>query len=326
LGAARTRPSHGGRRRSRRGHVPAWELVREYVEDQVAIGRYPPGAWLPSVRELARELNINRNTVSKVYLSLASNGVLEAVPGLGVRAPRGVSSSGSREGQLQAEIESLVRVARLQGVNREWLLDRVFEVTRDAYAKLAVKVSFVECDLEEARVLAQNLSEHLGIEVAPIVLSHLVTDPRGLADGQDIVATASYHLPEVSAALRGTKTRIVGMDAAPSHETLLRIARMAETGKTIVIVCRNDRTLEQVQRTVALHARGRIVGHTINDGTRLQSDLEAADVVITDYVTKEAVSRMSTRAELITVRFQIEKRSIESLRETVLEHNAVRRA
>lgn len=321
-GAVPAKRVASSRRRLLRAQAPTWQLVREYLEDQIAVGRYPPGTWLPSVRELAKDLKINRNTVSKVYQSLGRDGLLEAVRGRGVRVLRAAAKSGSGESRLLGEIEGLVHEARAQGVSRDWLIGRVSSIARATYASLSVHVGFVECNVHDARVLARDLSEHLGIEIAPIVLNDVLADPRGVAAGKDIVATTLFHLQEVNTALAGLPPEVVGVNHAPSHETLLQIARL-KPGITIAVACNNDRTLGLVQRIVGLYARGRILGCTTDDLSKLKENVESADVVIVDSLSREPVGKFAPRGSIITVEFHIEKQSIEYLRETVLQRHDV---
>lgn len=316
------RPASAGRRRLLREQAPTWQLVREYLEDQIAIGRYPAGAWLPSVRELAKDLKINRNTVSKVYQALGRDGVLEAVRGRGVRVLRAAAKSSSTEARLVAEIESLVREARLQGVSRDWLVGKVSSTARDTYAQLAVQVGFVECNAHDAKILATDLSEHLGLEIAPVVLNDLLADPAAVASGHDIVATTLFHLQEVNTALSGLSPEVVGMNHAPSHETLLQIARL-KPGITIAVACSNDRTLGLVQRIVGLYARGKMLACTSDDAAQLARNLEAADVVIVDSRSREVVEKLAPHGSIIEVEFHIEKQSIEYLRDAVLRRHDV---
>jgi GntR family transcriptional regulator len=42
-----------------------------------------PGEALPSIRPLAEELRVNRNTIAKAYAELESQGVIETIPGKG---------------------------------------------------------------------------------------------------------------------------------------------------------------------------------------------------------------------------------------------------
>lgn len=52
--------------------------VVEWFKHNVILGMYAPGDKIPSVRELALKLEINPNTVVKVYDILNSEGLIEA--------------------------------------------------------------------------------------------------------------------------------------------------------------------------------------------------------------------------------------------------------
>jgi GntR family transcriptional regulator len=55
----------------------------DQVRYAAASGALRPGEPLPSIRPLAEELRVNRNTVAKAYAELESQGVIETVPGKG---------------------------------------------------------------------------------------------------------------------------------------------------------------------------------------------------------------------------------------------------
>ncbi len=64
------------------------QIVRQ-VKFAVADGAVVQGELIPSVRELARELAINPNTVARAYRQLQDDGVLEPVRGRGVAVAQG---------------------------------------------------------------------------------------------------------------------------------------------------------------------------------------------------------------------------------------------
>lgn len=82
------------------------QIVRQ-VKFAVADGAIRSGELVPSVRELARELAINPNTVARAYRELQDDGVLETVRGTGLA----VAANARR--QCQAERAKLIR-ARLK--------------------------------------------------------------------------------------------------------------------------------------------------------------------------------------------------------------------
>lgn len=63
--------------------VPLYAQVVEQIRALVASRAYRPGDRLPSVRELAASLRLNRNTVAKAYQALEIGGVIETRAGQG---------------------------------------------------------------------------------------------------------------------------------------------------------------------------------------------------------------------------------------------------
>jgi GntR family transcriptional regulator len=63
--------------------VPISRQIADQIAGLYASGALRPGERLPSVRELARELAVNQNTVLRVYERLCGDGVLEMRHGQG---------------------------------------------------------------------------------------------------------------------------------------------------------------------------------------------------------------------------------------------------
>ena len=56
--------------------TPIWSQIEDGVRRLVASGALKPGAAVPSVRDLAKDLRINPATVAKAYQRLTDGGVL----------------------------------------------------------------------------------------------------------------------------------------------------------------------------------------------------------------------------------------------------------
>jgi GntR family transcriptional regulator len=62
---------------------PAYLQLVDQIRYAAASGAIRPGEPLPSIRPLAEELRLNRNTVAKAYTELESQGVIETIAGKG---------------------------------------------------------------------------------------------------------------------------------------------------------------------------------------------------------------------------------------------------
>jgi GntR family transcriptional regulator len=63
--------------------TPIYLQIVEQVKAAASSGALQPGEALPSIRPLAEELRVNRNTVAKAYSELENQGVIETLPGRG---------------------------------------------------------------------------------------------------------------------------------------------------------------------------------------------------------------------------------------------------
>jgi len=63
--------------------MPIYLQMVEQIKAAAASGALQTGEALPSIRPLAEELRVNRNTVAKAYSELERLGVIETVPGRG---------------------------------------------------------------------------------------------------------------------------------------------------------------------------------------------------------------------------------------------------
>ncbi len=93
--------------------VPIYRQLVDQVRRLAACGRLTEGEFLPSVRQVAQELQINPMTVSKAYSLLEQEGVLENVRGQGMRlkAPPPAGYLRDRRAALKPLLEQVAAAA-----------------------------------------------------------------------------------------------------------------------------------------------------------------------------------------------------------------------
>ncbi len=100
---------------------PIWRQIEEGVQHLVARGALASGSAVPSVRDLARDLQVNPATVFKAYQRLTDAGVLTVRRGEGTfvaAAPPPLSDT-SRSDRLREEAVRYASVAVTLGASRE---------------------------------------------------------------------------------------------------------------------------------------------------------------------------------------------------------------
>jgi GntR family transcriptional regulator len=63
--------------------APIWQQIEEGMRRMIALGALSPGDAVPSVRDLARKLRVNPNTVARAYQRLTDRGVFSVRRGDG---------------------------------------------------------------------------------------------------------------------------------------------------------------------------------------------------------------------------------------------------
>src|SRR6185295_8037144 len=103
---------------------PVYLQVVDQIKAAAASGVLQPGEPLPSMRPLAEQLRINRNTVAKAYTELESQGVIETLAGKGCFVTQNNSpfKKAVRQKMLADEIDAaIVQAHHLQVDDKEFL-------------------------------------------------------------------------------------------------------------------------------------------------------------------------------------------------------------
>ena len=108
---------------------PVYLQLVDQIRYAAASGGLRTGEPLPSIRPLAEELRVNRNTVAKAYAELENQGVIETIPGKGcfLKENNSPFNKQVRQKLMLAEIDEAVVMAHHLQVDREKFLALVKE-------------------------------------------------------------------------------------------------------------------------------------------------------------------------------------------------------
>jgi len=108
---------------------PVYLQVVDQIKAAAATGTLQAGEALPSIRPLAEELRVNRNTIAKAYGELENQGVIETLPGKGcfVRPNNSPLKKDVRRKLLIEEIDEVIVQAHHLAVPQAEFLELVRE-------------------------------------------------------------------------------------------------------------------------------------------------------------------------------------------------------
>ena len=121
---------------------PVYLQLVDQVKSAIASGAVKAGDSLPSIRPLAEDLRVNRNTIAKAYSELESQGVIETAAGRGSFISGHASSlrKDARVRLLTSEIdEAVVQAHHLQVTKADFL--RLAEDRFESFEKRRLRAS-----------------------------------------------------------------------------------------------------------------------------------------------------------------------------------------
>jgi GntR family transcriptional regulator len=115
---------------------PMYLQIMEQIKQRIAVGDWNEGQSIPSIRQLAVDLQVSVITVKRAYLELEREGVIVTQQGKGshVASNPGLGAR-LREQELEQHLEQATRIAALLGMRPKELAGRL----REAGDRLAEK-------------------------------------------------------------------------------------------------------------------------------------------------------------------------------------------
>jgi len=199
--------------------------IAQMLEKKIRSGAYEQDSKLPTVRDLAEELKVNKNTVVRAYQSLKRKGYLELVRGSGAFVRGREPIPGNSSSYWQEQFDRLIEEAKRREINRENMLTMLEQSVDRVYSRGKVRIAFVECNAEDIQAMSAQLSAGTGHSLEGLMLSDFSTRSAEMARRFDLIVTTFYHLSQVTDALDSDKEKIVGVNSVPRWQAWSRRSR-----------------------------------------------------------------------------------------------------
>lgn len=116
--------------------VPAYRQIVNAIRILLVTGGLKPGAELPSVRRMARDLGVHFNTVAESYRALAEEGWLDLRHGRGARVIQRDAPAPSSEalGEFQERLRSLLAEVLAKGTDPQKISTEMLRIWSELYS------------------------------------------------------------------------------------------------------------------------------------------------------------------------------------------------
>lgn len=224
--------------------IPIYVQLRDQIRALILCGDLSPAYKLPSVRQLASYLSINRHTVSRALDDLEKEGLIVREVGKGTFVANVQQSDNTRDVERFEQIvrEAITRSQSL-GYSSEELAEAILastDVSRQN-SDVSLSIGFIECNWTSAYRYAVDLRNELGIEVDPLLLSEIqesIAAGKAPIQRYDLIVTTVGHFPEVRRAL-GPEARIYSITGGPYMKVFFEVLALPANHRIGIVTASN---------------------------------------------------------------------------------------
>lgn len=313
----------------RKSGIPIYIQVKNQIMNDIKNGNLKIGTKMPTEREMAQRLNTSRNTISSAYNLLEQEGVLVSYQGRGTFVAEETKTwkQHNVKDKLLKIIDLGLEEALEQGLDAAEFLFLVNERVREKEDQMKkANAVFIECNIEQARVFAKELSQLANVNVTPMVVADLKDrngeTQRVLEEAQLLIATFN-HVNEVKELTVDMGKDVVGVAINPCLETIVKIARYPIKTKFGLVCISNEFRFKVVN---AIKSAGIDIGDIYATASRLQKDIEdvirASDVIIASPGRWEDVKKLlngKNKKEVISFDYTLDEGSVKAVIPKIME-------
>ncbi|MBU1275275.1 MAG: GntR family transcriptional regulator [Proteobacteria bacterium] len=297
--------------------------IKRQIKALIEDGQLRPDQPLPSARDLAALLGVNRNTTWAAYRELCSEGVLLSRRGKGTFV-RQVEARPQRA-QLQGLFDRLLSQARELGVSPQEAAELFQDhVLAQPVSMAGRRVLVVECNQETLDRLAGELEQELGAETRRVLIQDLEQEPGlALRLGQeaDLVVCGFNHLEEFRRAAPGCPTPSAGVMMAPDRALASLLASLP-AGARVGFTCANQRSTENLYKH-QVFSKGRSLCRVLvgaDDSPALKAMLASCQTVLASDAVYDRVRALAPAdSRVVQVEISADRAGLEAVRRALAQ-------
>ena len=224
--------------------IPAHTQIKEQIKVALLLGNLRPGEMLPSIRDLEKELGINRNIVRKAYLELEELKILKMIQGKGVMVNKNLKYKEDKDFLQNCEevVEATRKDCQKRGLAFSSFARYLYHKAIEAEEQHAPFL-YVDMSSELAKERAEQISNLLHVRTQGLSIEEL----KELSKQKDMLTDVKvicnyYRLDEISKILRGRNIHIEPLRMVLGDQTKEELHQLPQGAKVGFIFDEQDQT------------------------------------------------------------------------------------
>ncbi|MBQ2061243.1 MAG: GntR family transcriptional regulator [Oscillospiraceae bacterium] len=239
--------------------IPIYQQIVDMILAQIKSDALSPDTQLPTVRDLAEQLDVARGTAKRAYDELERYGAIRKEQGRGTFVCYQPASSDSRKDRAMAAIDQMLDILEEMDFSpAEINIFLDLKLRQRAAARDELKIAVVECNPETLSQLADQLHRTVGpVDLYPHLLSDVTAYPYRIGEDMDLIVISAEHA-DVLKDVISQKDKIARIALRLMPQSVAQILRLAP-GSEVGILCRSSRFGQLIHAVCADYADGAVI-------------------------------------------------------------------
>ncbi|SFB20235.1 GntR family transcriptional regulator [Clostridium frigidicarnis] len=307
--------------------IPLYLQVKKQIMHQIRSGSLKVGDKMPTERELAEKLSVSRNTVSTAYKELEKEGVLKSYQGKGTFiAEEGKTWQNHNIKEKIMKFADLALEEALQtGMSIDEFIYIVESRVREKVEQMNKMVAiYVECNIEQAKMFANELHNDTHMNVKPLTLTdirNMSYETRVALDECQLIISTFNHVNEVIRLTSEFNKDVLGVAINADLGTIVKVARYPNDTK-FGFFCISEEFMFKIQG--ALESAGldgiNITYSNTRDVSEIQKIIDNSDVIIVSPGRYKNIMELNRdNKEIIKFIYSLDDGSVKALKSKLIE-------
>jgi DNA-binding transcriptional regulator YhcF (GntR family) len=217
--------------------LPIYIQIKNSIHKNIKLGNLRTGDKLPPERELAKKLNVSRNTISNAYKILEEEGAVVSFQGRGTFISE--ESGIWKKHAVQDKIIRIIDLAVDEGLTAGLLEEEMLDIFKERFYHKKenlknLKIVFVECNIELSQKFGKQLKQLLEIDVESILISDIESQSeksKEILEESDYAIVTYNHINHLKELLKEYEIQIIGAAINPKIDAIVNIAKYPNNTK-----------------------------------------------------------------------------------------------
>lgn len=284
--------------------VPLYLQLKDLIRYYISTGVIQEDQQLPTVSDLASQLEVNFETIRKAYKELERESFISSRRGKGTFVtPRtdGRRRSITTEPQPEDPVASLKAAIKMfiqSGTTDQQLTDAIARAVTEARMETAKQsVVFTECNELQVKDISELLRSSFPVNIKPVLLADLRREVQNIfREGGDILAvlTTGFHVNEVNEVLSDIPVRVDFLITNMSPETR-RVVEQMDKNARFGFICRDREDIPLYTELLAaeLGLAAEPSSCILDESDKLETLLNSTDAILASPPVYDEVKRLA---------------------------------